>query len=161
MEAESVDKTILGPSLVVPTYRCTECGDGSRLHAWAHVLACGPVDAKGVVERYDWTDDDDDLIEETVSCGVHGENFVEKLVEGEYTAAMIGGRFVSATVALAEALLNDSDVKYDRRHRELYNLALRVSGRGWGPMSPQVIERFSELAKARTQQVMADRKSVV
>ena len=138
-------------------YRCAECGDGTRLRAWTHVVAHGPVNATGVIERYDWTDDNDDVIEESITCEVHGESFTEKLVEGEYTSAMINGRFVSATVALATALLDDPDVKYDPQHRELRDLSLRVSGRDyWSPASPQDIARFGELAEARTQQAEAE-----
>jgi len=105
-----------------------------------------------VIEAYDWTDDEDEVIEESVICQAHGEASIEKLVDGEYTTAMVDGKFVSATVALATALLDDSDVKYDERHRELHDLARKVSGRSWRPASPEDIARFSELAEARTQQ---------
>jgi len=136
----------------ISVFRCAECGDGSRLYAWTHVVAHGPVEAKGVIERYDWTDDEDDLIEESIICQVHGEGPIEKLVDGEYTSAMVGGRFVSPTVALATALLDKPDVKYDLDRRELYDLALKVSGRTWRPACPQDIARFNELVGARAQQ---------
>ncbi|WP_152990173.1 hypothetical protein [Sphaerimonospora mesophila] len=137
-------------------YRCAECGDGTRLYAWTHVVAHGPVSAKGVIDHYDWTDDDDDVIEESIICSVHGEGFVEKLIDGLYSSAMVDGRYVSPTVELATALLNESDVKWDVRHRELYNLALRISGRAVRPMAPEDIARFEELAEARVRQAVAD-----
>lgn len=136
---------------VASVFRCTECGDGTRLHAWTHVIARGPVNAKGVIDDYDWTEDDDEVIEESVICQVHGDASIEKLVDGEYTAAMIDGKFVSATVALAAALLDDPDTKYDMKYRELYCLARKVSGREWRPANPEDIARFHELAEARAQ----------
>ncbi|MEV4079717.1 hypothetical protein AB0J43_05430 [Nonomuraea fuscirosea] len=137
-------------------YRCAECGDGTHLHAWTHVVAHGPVSAEGVIERYDWTDDWDDVIEESIICEVHGEGSVEKLIDGLYCSAMIDGRYVSPTVELATALLGESDVKWDVQHRELRDLALRISGRGWKPVTPEDIARFEELVKARARQADAD-----
>ncbi|WP_188197250.1 hypothetical protein [Nonomuraea sp. SYSU D8015] len=119
-------------------------------------MAHGPVSPTGVIERYDWTDDDDDVIEESIQCEVHGEGSVEKLIDGLYCSAMIDGRYVSPTVELATALLNESDVKWDVQHRELYNLALRISGRGWKPVTPESIARFEELVKARARRAVAD-----
>ena len=133
-------------------FRCAKCGDGSRLYAWTHVVAHGPVNARGVIDAYDWTEDDDEVIEESVICQVHGESPIEKLVDGEYTSTMVAGRFVSPTVALATALLDEPDVKYDMKHRELHDLALRISGRGWKPTGPQDIARFNELAEVRAEQ---------
>ena len=141
-------------------FRCAECGDGARLYAWTHVVAHGPVGADGVISSYDWTDDEDDVIEESVICEIHGETSIEKLVDGEYTATMIDGKFVSPTVALATALLDDSGLKYDIEHRELYYLAQKVSGREWRPASPEDIARFSELAEARARQRAAHRAEV-
>lgn len=132
-------------------FRCAECGDGAHLRAWTHVIAHGAVNAKGVIDDYDWTEDDDEVIEESVICRIHGENSIEKLVEGEYTATMIDGQFVSPTVALAIDLLDKPDVEYDLDRRELRDLALKVSGRHWRPASPQDVARFNELAEARAQ----------
>jgi hypothetical protein len=134
-------------------FRCAECGDGARLYAWTHVVAHGPVGAIGVIENYDWTDDDDDVIEESIICEVHGEGSVEKLIDGLYSSAMVDGRYVSPTVALATALLDESDIKWDVQHRELRDLAVRISGRDhWRPASPEDIATFGELVEARAQQ---------
>lgn len=134
-------------------FRCAECGDGARLYAWTHVVAHGPVDAKGVIENYDWTDDNDDVIEESIQCEVHGEDSIEKLVDGRYSSAMVNGWYVSPTVALATALLDESDIKWDVQHRELRDLAMRISGRDhWRPASPEDIARFGELVEARAKQ---------
>lgn len=135
-------------------FRCAECGDGTRLRAWTHVMAHGPVNAEGVIGGYDWTDDEDEVIEESVICQVHGEASIEKLVDGEYTAKMIDGKFVSSTFALAMAMLDDPAVKYDEPHRELRDLARRVGGRDYlRPAGPQDIARFHELAEARAREV--------
>ena len=139
-------------ALEASVFRCAVCGDGARLYAWTHVVAHGPVGAKGVIENYDWTDDDDDVIEESIQCEVHGEGSVEKLINGRYSSAMVNGRYVSPTVELATALLDESDIKWDIQHRELRNLAFRISGRDWRPASPEDIARFGELVEARAQQ---------
>ncbi|MEV0382362.1 hypothetical protein [Nonomuraea sp. NPDC050643] len=144
--------------LKASVFRCAECGHGARLRAWTHVIAHGPVNAEGVIDDYDYTEDDDEVIEESVICQVHGENSIEKLIDGAYTATMIDGKYVSPTVALATALLDDPGVKYDMEHRELYYLARTVSGRDWKPACPQEIARFGELAEARAQQRAAKAK---
>ncbi|SEU46508.1 hypothetical protein [Nonomuraea wenchangensis] len=140
-----------GTAPATSVYRCAECGDGTRLTAWTHVVAHGPVSADGVIERYDYDDDNDDLIEESIICEVHGEGSVEKFIDGQYSSAMVNGRYVSPTVELATALLGESDVKWDVQHRELHNLALRVSGRDWKLATPEDIARFEELVQARAQ----------
>ncbi len=81
-------------------FRCAECGDGTRLRAWVHLNAHGPVGADGKIERYDYESEDaDEIIEESVTCSVHGEDPVEKLIDGQYTllssAIMVGRRYVA------------------------------------------------------------------
>lgn len=81
-----------------PIFRCAECGNGSRLRGVVKLNAFGSVGPDGVIEYYDdWAEDADDIIEEAVSCQVHGEGPVEKLVGGSYTSFMTNGEF---TVAL-------------------------------------------------------------
>lgn len=123
--------------------------------AWAHAVTYGPVGSDGTLSRDDWIDDDDDLIEESIICSVHGESFIEKLVEGAFTAEMINGRFVSARVAVATALLNAGDVKWDRQHRELRDLAQMIIGQTWRSPTPEDIARFESLAEARTRALAA------
>lgn len=141
-------------------FRCTACGHGTHLRAWTHVVAHGPVGVDGVIDHYDWTDDDDDLIEESINCAVHGESFVEKLIEGAYTAVMVNGRFVSARVALATALLTESDVKWDLQHRELRDLALMITGQTWRPPAPKDIARFENLAEARARALATGKQAL-
>lgn len=77
-------------------FRCAECGDGTGLRAWVHLNAHGPVGADGKIERYDYeSEDEDEIIEESVTCRTHGEDFIEKLVDGQYTSAMVDGRYVA------------------------------------------------------------------
>lgn len=78
-------------------FRCGECGHGDRLRGWVHVNAHGPVGPDGVIEHYDyWSEDADEIIEESVTCRIHGEGSIEKLTGGRYTSAMEHGRFVIA-----------------------------------------------------------------
>jgi hypothetical protein len=81
-------------------FRCAECGDGTRLRAWAHVNIHGDVGPDGLIERSDYEDDAFwPIIEESVTCKVHGEDRVEKLTGGRYVPvpelALEGGRYVS------------------------------------------------------------------
>ncbi len=72
-----------GPSV----FRCTECGHGGSLRAWAHVNIHGDLGPDGLIERADYEDDAYwPVIEESVTCKVHGEDFIEKLVDGQYTS---------------------------------------------------------------------------
>ncbi|MGH3278120.1 MAG: hypothetical protein ACRDNW_03180 [Trebonia sp.] len=78
-------------------FRCAECGHGDQLRGWVHVNAHGPVGASGVIEHYDyWSEDADEIIEESITCRIHGEGSVEKLVGGQYTSTMVGGKYVAA-----------------------------------------------------------------
>ncbi|MGH3237771.1 MAG: hypothetical protein ACRDOH_31845, partial [Streptosporangiaceae bacterium] len=74
-------------------FRCAECGDGARLRAWVKLNAHGPVGADRAAERYDyWSEDAHPIIEESVTCRIHGEDFTGKLVDGQYTSVMVDGR---------------------------------------------------------------------
>ncbi len=68
-------------------FRCTECGHGAGLRAWAQVNIHGDLGPDGHIE---WPDYEDDafwtIVEESVTCKVHGEAFIEKLVDGRYTS---------------------------------------------------------------------------
>lgn len=76
-------------------FRCTECGDGAQLRGWVKLNAHGPVGADGTVEHYDyWSEDAHPIIEESVTCRIHGEDFIEKLVDGRCTSTMVDGRYV-------------------------------------------------------------------
>jgi hypothetical protein len=67
-------------------YRCTECGHGQSLRAWARVNIHGDVGPDGLIERADYEDDAYwPLIEESVTCKFHGEGHIEKLIDGQYT----------------------------------------------------------------------------
>lgn len=78
-------------------FRCAECGDGTRLRGWARVNAHGPVGASGVIEHYDyWSEDADEIIEESITCRIHGEGSVEKLVGDQYTSTMVDGKYTAA-----------------------------------------------------------------
>jgi len=87
-----------GPSV----FRCTECGHGGSLRAWAHVNIHGDVGPDGHIE---WPDYEDDaywpVIEESVTCKLHGEDFIEKLVDGQYTAHIdtATGRYAAVPAA--------------------------------------------------------------
>jgi hypothetical protein len=81
-------------------FRCARCGDGTRLRAWAHVNIHGDVGPDGLIERSDYEDDAFlPILEESVTCKVHGEDHVEKLVGARYVAvaelALEAGRYVS------------------------------------------------------------------
>jgi hypothetical protein len=84
-----------GPSV----FRCTECGPGDSLRAWAHVNIHGDLGPDGHI---DWPDYEDDafwpILEESVTCKVHGEDFIEKLVDGQYTSHIdtATGRYAAA-----------------------------------------------------------------
>jgi hypothetical protein len=77
-----------GPSV----FRCTGCGRGGNLRAWAHVNIHGDVGPDG-------------HIEESVTCKIHGEDLIEKLVDGQYTAHfdMAAGCYAAAPAAPAIA----------------------------------------------------------
>ncbi len=87
-----------GPSV----FRCTECGHGGSLRAWAHVNIHGDLGPDGHIE---WPDYEDDafwpVIEESVTCKVHGEDFIEKLAGGQYTSHIdiANGRYTAAHAA--------------------------------------------------------------
>jgi hypothetical protein len=72
---------VAGAGSSVPTasiFRCAECGDGTRLRGWVKLNTHGPVGADGTVERYDyWSEDAHPIIEESVTCRIHGEDFIE------------------------------------------------------------------------------------
>jgi len=57
------------------------------LRGWVHVNAHGPVGADGV--------DAAEIIEESITCEVHGEGAIEKLAGARYTSAMVNGKFVA------------------------------------------------------------------
>jgi len=82
-------------------FRCAKCGDGSRLRGWAHVNVHGDVGPDGLIERSDYEDDMafNPIIEESVTCKIHGEGFIQKLAGGGYTSvtrlAMVNGRYVT------------------------------------------------------------------
>jgi hypothetical protein len=88
-------------------FRCTECGHGGRLRAWAQVNIHGDLTPDGNIE---WPDYEDDaywpIIEESVTCKVHGEDHIEKLIDGRHVPladlAMEGGRYVAAPAASTE-----------------------------------------------------------
>lgn len=64
-------------------WRCSECGHGRFLDAYARALVRGPVDSDGLVNQYDY--DDCDTIEESITCRVHADQFVpEKRVNGRW-----------------------------------------------------------------------------
>jgi hypothetical protein len=87
-----------GPSV----FRCTECGHGRNLRAWAQVNIHGDLAPDGNIE---WPDYEDDaywpIVEESVTCKVHGEGFIEKLVDGQYTSNIdtATGRYAAAPAA--------------------------------------------------------------
>ena len=68
-------------------FRCGQCGDGTRLRGWAHVNIHGAIGPGSLIERTDYEDDMafDPVIDESVACRIHGEDFIEKLVDGRYT----------------------------------------------------------------------------
>jgi hypothetical protein len=81
-------------------FRCAQCGDGTQLRGWVHLNAHGPVGADGKIERYDYESEDaHEIIEESVTCRIHGEDFIEKLADGQYASvsrlAMANGRYVT------------------------------------------------------------------
>jgi hypothetical protein len=81
-------------------FRCAERGDGTRLRAWAHVNIHGDVGSDGPIERSDYEDDAFwPIIEESVTCKIHGEDFIEKLAGGQYTSlaalALVNGQYVA------------------------------------------------------------------
>lgn len=89
-----------GPSL----FRCSECGHGGSLRAWAHVNIHGDIGPDGLIERSDYEDDAFwPIIEESVTCKVHGEGRVEKLIDGQYTSYIdtATGRYAAAPAASA------------------------------------------------------------
>ena len=77
-------------------FRCAECGHGGNLRAWAQVNIHGDLAPDGNIE---WPDYEDDaywpIVEESVTCKVHGEEHIEKLINGQYTSAMQAGKFVA------------------------------------------------------------------
>lgn len=89
-----------GPSV----FRCAECGHGQNLRAWATVNIHGDLAPDGNIE---WPDYEDDafwpVIEESVTCKVHGEDHIEKLTGGRHVPladlAMEGGRYVAPPAA--------------------------------------------------------------
>jgi hypothetical protein len=87
-----------GPSV----FRCTECGHGRSLRAWAHVNIHGDLAPDGNIE---WPNHEDDafwpVIEDSVTCKLHGEDHIEKLVDGQYTSHIdtATGRYAAAPAA--------------------------------------------------------------
>jgi hypothetical protein len=85
----------------------SECGHGRSLRAWAQVNIHGDLAPDGNIE---WPDYEDDaywpIIEESVTCKVHGEDHIEKLIDGRHVPladlAMEGGRYVAAPAASTE-----------------------------------------------------------
>lgn len=68
-------------------FRCAECGNGSHLRGWAHVNIHGDVGPDGHIKRGNYEDDAfDSIIEESITCEIHGEGRIEKLIGGQYTA---------------------------------------------------------------------------
>lgn len=41
------------------------------------------------------SEDAAEIIEESITCKIHGEGAIEKLVGGQYTSAMVNGKFVA------------------------------------------------------------------
>jgi hypothetical protein len=88
-------------------FRCAECGDGARLRGWVHVSAHGPVGADGVIGHYEYESEDAaEIIEESITCEIHGEGAIEKLAGGQYTSAMVNGKFVAQWRQLTGAALD-------------------------------------------------------
>jgi hypothetical protein len=89
---------------VPSVFRCTECGHGRNLRAWAQVNIHGDLAPDGHIE---WPDYEDDaywpIVEESVTCKLHGEAFIEKLVDSQYTSYQdtATGRYAAAPAASA------------------------------------------------------------
>jgi hypothetical protein len=101
----TAEPAVPAPSAAAPgpsVFRCTECGHGGHLRAWAHVNIHGDLAPDGNIE---WPDYEDDafwpVIEESVTCKVHGEGFIEKLIDGQYTSYTdtATGRYTAAPAA--------------------------------------------------------------
>ncbi len=68
------------------------------MRAWVHLNAHGPVGADGKIARYDYVSEDAAAItEESVTCRIHGEDPIEKLIDGQYallsSAMMVDRRY--------------------------------------------------------------------
>jgi len=68
------------------------------LRAWGHLNAHGPAGADGKIDRYDYESEDaDEITEESVTCRIHGEDPIEKLIDGQYallsSAMMVDRRY--------------------------------------------------------------------
>ena len=53
-------------------YRCSECGHGEHLRAWAEGVFEGPLGADGLLDAHTWAEDTM-VFEGSIACDVHGD----------------------------------------------------------------------------------------
>jgi hypothetical protein len=120
-------------------FRCAECGDGARLRAWVHLNAYGPVGAAGKIERYDYESEDaHEIIEESVTCRIHGEDFIEKLVNGQYASTMVNGRYVADRGTATPSLPGISCLSWRARGEQARDAHSSSSSGASGPRSSRM-----------------------
>ena len=64
-------------------FRCSDCGHGRRLSAWAGANVYGRLDERGEV---DWTDGEQfELYESSIQCDLHPNAPLERKVNGRWS----------------------------------------------------------------------------
>lgn len=64
-------------------YRCTECGNGQNLTAYANAVVRGPLDADGSISTFDW-EEVWEVHEDSIQCGKHPDPDLEKMIDGQW-----------------------------------------------------------------------------